>query len=132
MGNSENRTKPLDLLKRQTRKLAPVQAYSRLYYDKKLKAITDARWEQYITEKPEMQVKKGERLRHRNEVIKELLAAETDEVKAEVEQRREEGIDSDDERDVESEDDGEDISPEEKQRRAKALSFQRQASVLIC
>ena len=126
MASSANHKKPLNLSKRQTKKLPRVQAYSRLYYEKRLKPITDARWEQYITENPEMKSKKGERLRHRNVVLKELLDAETDDVKAEVERRREEGIMSDDEDLVESEDDeGDGLDPVEKERRAKALFLQR-------
>jgi hypothetical protein len=126
MASTGNHKKPLNLSKRQTKKLPRVQAYSRLYYEKRLKPITDARWEQYITENPEMKSKKGERLRHRNVVLKELLDAETDDVKAEVERRREEGIMSGDEDLVESEDDeGDGLDTVEKERRTKASLLQR-------
>ena len=128
MASTENRAKPLNLSKRQTEKLPPVQAYSRLYNEKKLKAITDAKWEAYIAENPGMKTKKGEQLRHRNQMLKELLDTETAEVKAEVERRRDEGIDSDDDNNVESEDEGDGIDPVEKQRRAKALALQRQVT----
>jgi hypothetical protein len=130
MATTENHRKPLNLSKRPTRKLSTVQAYSRLYYEKKLKVVTDARWEQYIAENPEMKTKKGEQLRHRNEVLKELLEAETDDVKAEVEKRREEGITSDDEL-IESEDDGDNdgIDAVEQERRAKAVAMHRKVFI---
>jgi hypothetical protein len=95
----------------------------RLYYKEKLKAIVEARWEQHIAENPDLEKKKGEALRHRNAVVREVLNDETEEIKAEVEKRREEGILSEDE-DIEPDHD-DDIEAIERQRRNKALSLQR-------
>jgi hypothetical protein len=117
------RRKPLNLTKRTTRKLSYVQAYSRLYYKKKLKDIVAALWERHITRHPELKNKKGQVLKHRNAVIRELLNAETDEVKAEVRRRREEGDYSDDE-DINPDDDNA-VDAVEIQRRTRAYGFQR-------
>src|SRR5258708_27979023 len=84
MVTPEVRKKPLTLIKRAKRKLAPPQAYSQLYYNKKLKAIVDARWEQYIAENPSMKGVRGQFLKFRNAVIIELYNLETEEVTAEV------------------------------------------------
>jgi hypothetical protein len=130
MASTEHRKKPLNLAKRQTKKLSSVQAYTRLYYDKRLRSITDARWAQYITKNPEMKHKKGEQLRKRNEDLKELLEGESEEVKAEVEKRRVEGIDTDDEA-IESEDDADGIGLAEQQRRAKAIALHKYVTLVF-
>jgi hypothetical protein len=90
------RNKPLDLTKRPGRKLSSLQAYTRLFYKKKLKAVVDPKWLELIAENPALKRKRGEKLRHRNTVIREVFDVETDEVKEEVEKRRKEGIFSDD------------------------------------
>jgi hypothetical protein len=115
------RKKPLNLTKRLSRKLSVTQAYSRLYYEKKLKAIVDARWARHLTENPTGHGR-GEALRLRNAVIKELFDAETEEVKADVKKKREEGSFSDE--DIESDDDGE-VEAIELQRRNRARRYQR-------
>ena len=127
MATSGIRKKPLNLTKRTTRKLSSLQAYTRLYYDKKLKAIVNAKWEQHIAENPDLERKKGEALRHRNATIKEIFDTETDSVKAEVEKRREEGSFSEDEAIEGDGDDDEDVDAIERQRRTKAHDFQRKA-----
>lgn len=105
-----------------------MQAYSRLYYSKKLKTIVDAKWTQYIAKNPHLKSRNGEALRHRNCVLAELLNAETDEVKAEVERRREEGLFSEDE-DVDHDDDA--VDGKERQRRATARGFHRKVLLHI-
>lgn len=122
-GSSEHRQKPLNLSVRPTRKLSSTQAYGRLYWPK-LKPILDERWDEHIAENPDASGKRGEQLRHRNKALKELLSTETDEVKEEVERRREEGIASDDEA-PEPEGADESIGAIEAQRRAKAFAFQK-------
>ena len=122
-GSSERRQKPLNLSARQTRKLSSTQAYGRLYWPK-LKPILEERWDQHVAENPDKSSRRGEQLRHRNEVLKELLGMETDEIKQEVERRHEEGIISDDEA-SEPEGADESMSTAEAHRRAKAYAFQR-------
>jgi len=65
------------------RKLQSHQAYSRLYYDTKLKSVVEARYKQHIDETPKGRQKK--QIVFAAQVVKELFKAETDEVKAEVE-----------------------------------------------
>jgi hypothetical protein len=74
-----------------------------------------------------MEKKKGEALRHRNAVIREIFDAETDEVKATVEKRREEGGLSDDEDiELDDDDDGDEaVDPNERLRRIKANGLHR-------
>jgi hypothetical protein len=119
----ERRPKPLKLSVRPTRKLSAPQAYGRLYRSK-LKPILDKKWEQHIAKNPDAARKKGEQLRYRNELLKELLAVEMDEVKQRVNSCREEGVFSDDET-PEPEAAGEGMSVPERQRRAKADAFQK-------
>jgi hypothetical protein len=94
-----------------------------LYYNKKLKAIVDARWEQYIAENPSIEGVKGQALKFCNAVIKELYDLETDEVKAEVERRYEEGGFTNDEDAASNNDDGVVLS--KWQHCAKACGYQR-------
>lgn len=128
MAIPEIRRKPLNLTKRTTRKLSSLHAYSRLYYKEKLKVIVDARWEQHIAENPVLKNRRGEVLRHRNAVIREVFNAETDEIKEEVEKRREEGFFSEEEIDP---DDDDGIDSIERQRHAKALSLQRKVILIF-
>ena len=117
------RLKPLKLSVRPTRKLSAPQAYGRLYRSK-LKPILDEKWEQHVANNPDAAGKKGEQLRYRNELLKELLAAEVDEVKQRVDSCREEGVFSDDETpEPEAADEG--ITITERQCRAKADAFQK-------
>jgi hypothetical protein len=127
MVTPEVRKKPLTLIKRAKRKLAPPQAYLWLYYNKKLKAIIDARWEQYIAENPSMKGARGQALKFRNVVVKELYDLETDEVKAEVEKRCKEGDFTEDEDTQSNNDDGVVLSKQ--RRRAKARGYQRKVSL---
>jgi len=112
---------------RPTRKLSTTHAYGKIYWDK-IKPILDERWDQYIAENPDaggIHVRTN-RLSYQNKLLKELLDAEPEDVKKEVEQRREEGITSDNGRpEPELEDAGESTSAAEKQRRAKAYAFQK-------
>ena len=121
--NPDRRPKPLKLSVRPTRKLSAPQAYGRLYRSK-LKPVLDGKWEQHIAKNPDAAGKKGEQLRYRNELLKELLAAEVDEVKQRVDLCREKGDFSDDET-PEPEAAGEGVSTTERQRRAKADAFQK-------
>jgi len=76
-----------------TRKLSTIHAYGKLYWEK-IKPILDERWDQYIAENPDAGGKhlRSNWLNCQNKLLRELLDAETEEVKKEVEQRREEGI----------------------------------------
>lgn len=119
----DRRPKPLQLSVRPSRKLSAPQAYGRLYRSK-LKPILDEKWGQHIAQNPDASGKKGEQLRYRNELLKDLLGAETAEVKQRVNLCREEGHFSDDETsEPESADEG--TSMTERQRRAKAEAFQK-------
>jgi hypothetical protein len=91
-----------------------------LYYEDKLKPIIAERWAVHLSTNPDDATKTGPPLPFRNKIIRELFEEESPEVKAEVEKRR------DEDSDVELEmDDGEDISEEEAQRRAKAVAYQK-------
>lgn len=127
---SERRLKPLNLSVRPTRRLSSTHAYTKLYYSSKLKPIVDKAWEQLIAENPGKIWGKGERLRHQNKLLAELLSAEPEEVKQKVEQCREEGIGSDDGT-PEPERAGESTGVKEKQRRAKAYAFQKYVLFLV-
>ncbi|SRR5260221_2484509 len=127
---SERRLKPLNLSVRPTRKLSSTQAYTKLYYSSKLKPIVDKAWEQHAAENPGKSREKGERLRHQNKLLAELLHAETEEVKQKVEHCREEGIASSDDG-PESEGAVESTSVKEKQRRTKAYAFQKYVLSLV-
>ena len=89
---SESRIKVLDLTKRKLKKLQPTQAYSRLYYDKKIKSEIAETWAAHLvtTKNPEDKLKKGPGLRFRNDVIKKMWGKESAAVKQEVERYREE------------------------------------------
>ena len=96
-----------------------------LYYNKKLKGIVDAKWKLYIAENPSMEKKKGETLKHRNAIIREIFNVETDEVKVAVEKRCEEGGLSNNE-DIELDGDGNDaVDANEQLRHIKANDLQR-------
>ena len=124
MATPTPRKKSLNLTKRPTRKLAPHQAYSRLYYKTKVKPIVRASWEKHLARHPNKNTK-ADSLNHRNAVIKAVFEAETDEVKVEVEKRREMGDFSEYE-DIDSDGDGDDDADDvERQRRRKALSIKR-------
>jgi hypothetical protein len=120
----------LNLKPKKTRKLQPFQAYSRLYYKKKpiIKTTIDERWSNHLIAHPEDN-KPGPRLRFRNEILRELLAGETDEVKAEVNRRRDDGSlgtddDSDGEENMEGDPPEQETDPEEAKRRAQAEQYQ--------
>ena len=129
--SSERRLKPLNLSVRPTRKLSSTHTYTKLYYSSKLKPIVDKAWEEHVAENPGKNREKGERLRHQNKLIAELLSAETEEVKQKVEQCREEGIASDDDA-LEPEDAVESTSAREKLRCAKAYALQKYVFSLVC
>jgi hypothetical protein len=122
MATTVIRKKPLNLTKRQTRKLSILHAYSRLYYKKKLKPIVHASWKKHIARHPNRD-SKGDVMKHRNAVVKALFEIETDEVKAEVLKRREEGDFSESE-DMNFDDDDA-VEAAERKRHSKASAVQR-------
>ena len=127
MATREVRRKPLNLTKRQSRKLSSVHAYSRLYSDK-WKDLVKARWKEFIAENPDKTGKKMELSIH-NMVMKECLDAETDEIKAEVERKREQGYYSEDEDIDLSNEEG--VEQVEQQRRTRARGFQKYVTITI-
>lgn len=133
MATPQIRRTPLNLLKRTSKKLSASQAYSRLYYDKKLKPTVDAKMSQYFAKNPQLRGNTGTALRYRNIVTQELLNADTDEVKAEVEKARDEGLfqrgEGSGEQDVGNGDDA--VEEIERQRRMKAHSLHKQVLSLI-
>jgi len=124
---TDRRPKPLKLSVRPTRKLSTTHAYGKLYWEK-LKPILDERWDQYIAENPGAGGThlRSNRLNYQNKLLRELLDAEPEDIKKEVERRREEGIAFDDDGpEPELEGAGESTSATEKQRRAKAYALQK-------
>jgi len=96
-------------------------AYANLYPNK-VEPTIKASYALHIAKHPHLAKKKGETLKHRNIVLKELLSRETDEIKAEVDERRRAG-DLNDKEDVVSDDDT--VDEVERRRRRKARALQR-------
>ena len=81
--------------------LSATQAYSKLFVDLEMKDSIAAQWKDYVTKNPD---KKGSGIGHYNAAIQGLYNVETNEVKAEVERKHQEGIFSEDE-DIETDND---------------------------
>ncbi|KAA1480018.1 hypothetical protein DENSPDRAFT_855647, partial [Dentipellis sp. KUC8613] len=77
----------LDLTKKTSRKLAGYQVYLKRFYKPKLQSIIDEGYNTYLKGLPEG-AKAEPRLAYTNRRAIELLAAETDDIKAEVERER--------------------------------------------
>ena len=110
-----------------TRKLSTTHAYGKLYWEK-IKPILDERWDQYITENPGAGRThlRSNQLNYQNKLLRELLDAEPEDIKKEVEWSHEEGITFDDDRpEPELEGAGESMSTTEKQRCAKAYALRK-------
>jgi hypothetical protein len=75
-------------LKGKRKLAAPWQAYQSLYYEKKLKALVESAWQEYLSSVPEGSTPKKTRFVVKNELIQRLYAQESDEVKEEVEEYR--------------------------------------------
>ena len=93
--SGEGRRSLLDLRAKRHRKLSLLQAYSKLYYDSKVKLIVEERWKEehvdYMRKNPNLTASaRIPPLKFRNEVTQEMLDDESAEVKREVEleQRR--------------------------------------------
>lgn len=93
--SGEGRRSLLDLRAKRHRKLSLLQAYSKLYYDSKVKSIVEERWKEehvdYMRKNPNLTASaRIPPLKFRNEVTQEMLDDESAEVKREVEleQRR--------------------------------------------
>ena len=93
-----------------------MQAYSKLFVDSEMKDSIAAQWKDYVAKNPD---KKGSGIGHYNAAIWGLYDVETDEVKAEVKRKHQEGIFSEDE-DIETNDDVE-ISKQQHRTRAVRL-----------
>lgn len=87
-----------------------------------MKAIVAEKWETHLETHPEDASKICPPLPFRNKVIRDLYGSETQEIKDEVERRRDEVVSDNELADV---DDGEDVNEEESQRRAKAAGYQK-------
>jgi hypothetical protein len=98
--------------------LSATQAYSKLFVDSEMKDTIAAQWKDYVAKNPD---KKGSGIGHYNAAIRGLYDVETDEVKAEVERRRQEGIFSEDE-DIETDDD---VEISEQRRRTRAVCLHK-------
>jgi hypothetical protein len=101
MGSTEVSQKPLSLLQQQRRMLSATQAYSKLFIDLEMKDTIAAQWKDYIAKNPN---KKGSGIGQYNAAIQGLYNVETNEVKAEVKRRCQEGIFSED-KDIETDND---------------------------
>src|SRR5258707_12495454 len=96
--------------------LSATQAYSKLFIDSEMKDSIATQWKDYVAKNPN---KKGSGISHYNAAIWGLYDVKTDEVKAEVERKHQEGIFSEDE-DIETDDDVE-ISKQQCRTRAVHL-----------
>ena len=93
-----------------------MQAYLKLFVDSEMKDSIAVQWKDYVAKNPD---KKGSGISHYNTAIRGLYNVETDEVKAEVERKHQEGIYSEDEN-IETDDDVE-ISEQQRHTRAVRL-----------
>jgi hypothetical protein len=82
--SGEGKTKVLDLSGKKGKRWQPYQAYSRLYYEKKLRQCIWDSYIEYIAELPHGN-KPDSTFKYRNRELRVLLENETSEVKAEVE-----------------------------------------------
>ena len=81
--SGEGKQKLLDLSGKKAKRWQPYQAYSRLYYTKKLRSIITDRYLEYLAGKP-VGEEPDSLFKYRNNQLRILLEDETDEVKAEV------------------------------------------------
>lgn len=122
--NVSKSRKVINLQKKKQKKLQPAQAYSRLFYEERLKVIIDKHWVAHIALNPEDSTKNQKpSLQFRNKIIKELYDSESTEIKERVEAYRDEFLE--DEVKAEEDLDDEEVDKEEAQRRAKASALQR-------
>ena len=98
--------------------LSATQAYLKLFVDSEMKDSIAAQWKDYVAKNPN---KKGSGIGHYNAAIWGLYDVETDEVKAEVKRKCQEGIFSEDE-DIETDDD---VEISEQQRRTRAVRLHK-------
>jgi hypothetical protein len=75
-------------LKGKRRLAAPWQAYQNLFYESKLKALVETAWEEYLSTRPEGSKPEKSQFTVKNELIQNLYAEESEEVKEEVERHR--------------------------------------------
>lgn len=75
-------------LKGKCKLVQPWQAYQNLYYEDKLKPLVEDAWQAYLTSVPEGSKPEKSRFAAKNELIQDLYAKETDDVKEEVEKHR--------------------------------------------
>jgi len=98
-----------------------MQAYSKLFYESKLKDVVMERWkEEYLSLNPKHDSRNPiphPELKFRNQVTLDLFEEEPDDVKAQVEAERE--------RSGQEESTDEDLEPEEQRRIKTAKQYQR-------
>ena len=82
--SGEGKTKMLDLSGKKGKHWQPYQAYSHLYYDKKLRQVIRDGYIEYIAGLPNG-TEPDSMFKYRNQELRALLENETSEVKAEVE-----------------------------------------------
>jgi hypothetical protein len=131
--NGDNQRKILNLDRKKRKKLQLWQAYSRLYYDDKVKASVESLWpgrraillEGIVAGDNVKEPPAAAPLWFRTEVTKAMFEEESDEVKDKVKRHRndEEGQDDDDDDDegIPSDDEDQDHA----QRKAKAWAYHR-------
>src|SRR5258708_38939007 len=98
--------------------LSAMQAYLKLFVDLEMKDSIATQWKDYVAKNPD---KKGSGISHYNTAIRGLYNVETNEVKAEVKRKCQEGIYSEDE-DIETDDD---VEISEQQRRTRAVRLHK-------
>jgi hypothetical protein len=119
--NGEIRRTLLNLQERKSKKLQVIQAYSKLYYETRVKAVATERWVNRLsklTAKEKEKLPENPPLAFRNAVAKELYETESDDVKAAVEEFRNDPDANGNADEVEDMD-------EEAERVAKANAYQR-------
>ena len=116
-----NQLLDLDKGKKPQQKLQPIQAYSQLFYDTRLRDIIEPRWKAHLLANPTLG--RADRLAFQNKTLKELLAAEPEVVRQEVEEYRQlkNRVTSVEVKELESD---EGLSIEERERRREAREIQ--------
>lgn len=110
---------------KKSRRLQAWQAYSQLYYEDRVKATADRRWETLLEEKElGLITDMPNRLTFHRQMIMEFFEKESEEVKEEVEKyRQSESVNENSLSEDEGDSDDDDDDPEIKAQRAKAKTY---------
>jgi hypothetical protein len=125
-GPSDGKRKLLDLSAKRPKLLPAFQAYSKLYYDSRLRPIVEGRWREVYVQKnpdhdPAIPIPPVD-LVFRNKLLKNMLDNETAAVKAEVEANRQQT--RDDEVEIGDFED-EDLDDDDREKIKQNISFNK-------